>query len=113
MKEKLKMIKLTNKEIRDKAIQLANMEMEVEVAKVKMKYYSERISNGIVEKEKEIRVENIKEQLKLAKAKDPKKDAQDGLKELGDMIELYGRNIKAIKIQLKDGKQPDFTKPLK
>jgi len=109
-KEKPKLVKLTDKQIREKKLQLANMEFEMDLVKIKIEHFKKRMSNGIIELEKEAQLETMKEQLKLSKATDPKKATQNALKQLEQVSNVTERNIKALKIQLKTGKQPDFTK---
>ena len=115
MTEKVKMIKLTPKQIRDKSIQLANAEFEGDLAKVKIKHFKRRLADGTVDNEGERQIEQGAERIKMEKERlaklrkqDPHKEALAGLKQLESLYKTNERNIKAFKIQLRDGEQPDF-----
>lgn len=111
-KEKLKMVKLTKEQIIDRKTKVATMEMEGEISKVRIKHFKKRLASGLVKEEGLMYIKGLKEEIKRLQKVGSEKESLASLKQLETLSALNDRNVKALRLQLKTGMQPDFTKPL-
>lgn len=102
------MIKLTKEQIEEKEVLLSNLELECKLAKVKFTHFKSRMNTDFIEKERQVSLKQMRDNLKLLRQGNPKKEARNALEGLEQAIKMASHNIKALRIQLKDGEQPHY-----